>query len=400
MLQIGHKKLNKGFTLVELVIVIAIIAIIVLIAMLAYNGIQHRMRIRADKATCEEIGKALTVREADLDKSQGVQLYPTVVEYDTLENVDHYIRLGLTPQSMPDGGYIVTAIQTDTGKKIIVGIGKNDQEISTELYKNNESAGWVWAEGQEVSKFIEENELKFTPAKTLAGITGGENGESGTGTSSLASIMETSEVAVGSYIAYTGGDYSGKWVVLRNNGGTIEIISKASVGDLTLSGANDYANAVKKLNDKSRTYINSTYATSGRSVGATSSSIEQIDTAQHQLNFEAANANNGLPYKDTYYTSDKNIIDGNANLKYNGGEVWLASRNMGVFTEYGIADFSVYSMNTSGGREVNLLFRYVTDNDNVDYIYSYGVRPVITLKSGIRIVGGTGEEGSPYQISL
>ena len=125
------KNNSKGFTLVELIIVIAILAIIMLIAMLAYGGIQQRMKIRSDKATCAQIGKALVVREHDLDKSKGIQLYPEVVEYDSLEDVENYVKAGLTPQSMPDGGFIVTAIQTDTGKKIIVGIGKNDQEIST-----------------------------------------------------------------------------------------------------------------------------------------------------------------------------------------------------------------------------------------------------------------------------
>ena len=150
-----RKSNNKGFTLVELIIVIAILAIIMLIATLAYGGIQQRMKIRSDKATCGEIGKALAVREADLDKSKGIQLYPTVVEYDSLGGVENYIKPGLTPQSMPDGGYIVTAIQTDTGKKIIVGIGKNDQEISTALYVDKDNAGWCWTEGKDIGKLIE-----------------------------------------------------------------------------------------------------------------------------------------------------------------------------------------------------------------------------------------------------
>ena len=66
---------KRGFTLVELIIVIAILAIIMLIASLAYGGIQQRMKVRSDKATCGEIGKALAVREADLDKSKGIGYY-------------------------------------------------------------------------------------------------------------------------------------------------------------------------------------------------------------------------------------------------------------------------------------------------------------------------------------
>ena len=39
------KKTNKGFTLVELIIVIAILAIIMLIAIPNFSGIQQRMHL-------------------------------------------------------------------------------------------------------------------------------------------------------------------------------------------------------------------------------------------------------------------------------------------------------------------------------------------------------------------
>ena len=399
-----RKSNSKGFTLVELIIVIAILAIIMLIATLAYSGIQKRMKIRSDKATCGEIGKALAVREADLDKSKGIQLYPTVVEYDSLEGVENYIKAGLTPQSMPDGGYIVTAIQTDTGKKILVGIGKNDQEISTELYKDNDGAGWAWTEGKEISKFVEENTAKFTPVKTLAGITGGSSEGSGGG-SSVVAIMENSAVAVGKYIAYSGGDYSGKWVVLRNNGGQIDIISKDSVGVLELSGADGYANCVKILNDKCKTYVNSTYATDGRSVGATSSSIAQINTTDNPLTFAAARSQT-LPYYDTYFITDRSIISGNSALHHgttntynNNGYVWLASRYL-YPSSSGYSDFCVCYLNTSGSVSYNDLFNAYSDGSTNAISRSYGVRPVVSLKSGIKITGGTGDEGDPYTIGI
>lgn len=52
---------NKGFTLVELIIVIAILAIIMLIAIPNFSGIQQRMQVRADKATAAQIGKAVRI---------------------------------------------------------------------------------------------------------------------------------------------------------------------------------------------------------------------------------------------------------------------------------------------------------------------------------------------------
>lgn len=56
---------NKGFTLVELIIVIAILAIIMLIAIPNFSGIQQRMKVRADKATAAQIGKAVRVWYTD-----------------------------------------------------------------------------------------------------------------------------------------------------------------------------------------------------------------------------------------------------------------------------------------------------------------------------------------------
>ena len=52
---------NKGFTLVELIIVIAILAIIAAIVVGNYSGIQQRMQVRADKASAAQIGKAVRI---------------------------------------------------------------------------------------------------------------------------------------------------------------------------------------------------------------------------------------------------------------------------------------------------------------------------------------------------
>ena len=218
--------------------------------------------------------------------------------------------------------------------------------------------------------------------------------------------MENSAVTVGSYIAYSGGDYSGLWVVLRNNGGQLEIISKDSVGLLTLSGADDYANVVKILNDKCATYVNSTYATAGRSVGATSSSIGQINTTDNPITYEAARTET-LPYKDEYYTTDQSIIanpsnstlkHGTANTYNNDGYVWLASRYLSA----GISNSSFYVryLDTGGSMRNGSLFKAYSGNETGSNSYSRGVRPVITLKSNIKIIDGAGTSGSPYVLGI
>ena len=203
--------------------------------------------------------------------------------------------------------------------------------------------------------------------------------------------------AVGSYISYTGGDYTGKWVVLRNTTGAWEIISKESVGDLELSGATGYANAVKILNDRCSIYKNSTYAVSGRSVGATADSIEQIDTTQYPLTYEAARSES-LPYHDTYYLSDQSIISGNDNLKHSSGNVWLASRRLNVYDNR--SSFCVFNLNENGVLNSRSIYGQYSNGKTWGDNYAGGVRPVVTLKPGIRIIGGSGTFDNPYTISM
>ncbi|MBP3285226.1 MAG: prepilin-type N-terminal cleavage/methylation domain-containing protein [Clostridia bacterium] len=158
-------KSNKGFTLVELIIVIAILAIIMLIAIPNFSGIQQRMQVRADKATAAQIGKAVrvwfmdyttdktltaiaegqvlpvaaTVNIGGTDKNikglptQNELTDPKVVKYDTLAGIEGYISKGQTPVSLKTGAngnkvkyqhYCVTLSEdaTSAGAKILVSI--------------------------------------------------------------------------------------------------------------------------------------------------------------------------------------------------------------------------------------------------------------------------------------
>ena len=164
------KSSNKGFTLVELIIVIAILAIIMLIAIPNFSGIQQRMQVRADKSTAAQIGKAvrvwftdfttdtgmLTAQNATDDHTAGNTYAPSAtpggtpeydavpvmtkasgsttvspIVYDKLVSIDEYISRGQKPSSLKPSNvtdstqeYCVffTAGATDTASKIAVAI--------------------------------------------------------------------------------------------------------------------------------------------------------------------------------------------------------------------------------------------------------------------------------------
>ena len=105
------KTSNKGFTLVELIIVIAILAIIMLIAIPNFSGIQQRMQVRADKATAAQIGKAVRIWyteynsdpafKATVDAGTKISVPGSeMVELSKLTNISGYVDDTLVPTSL------------------------------------------------------------------------------------------------------------------------------------------------------------------------------------------------------------------------------------------------------------------------------------------------------------
>ena len=60
-----HKK-EKGFTLVELMVVIIILAVLTGIAIPSYLALRNRARIQATRAEMQNIGTAIAIYEADM----------------------------------------------------------------------------------------------------------------------------------------------------------------------------------------------------------------------------------------------------------------------------------------------------------------------------------------------
>ena len=178
------KSSNKGFTLVELIIVIAILAIIMLIAIPNFSGIQQRMQVRADKSTAAQIGKAVRVWFTDYTTDEnmlastkaqtdgkavasgggGHDLAPITTDtktvgavtfnkitfadtgdvtphkYDNLVTIDEYISRGQKPTSLRTNnvqdtkqfyGVFFTAAPSSTAAKIAVAVATETESLTT-----------------------------------------------------------------------------------------------------------------------------------------------------------------------------------------------------------------------------------------------------------------------------
>ena len=172
---------NKGFTLIELIIVIAILGIIALIAIPNLAGIRQRAQVSADIRTAEAIGKAIRIWQTDSDAANGelrtipkgtdtnpIIWYGNDVEgvgFHRFVGVNNYISAGFKAKSMSkDATYFISSIGTGTNddlQKVIVGIDelKDDNKTPKSLavpsgttretvvnYKGDGTCGWAYLE--------------------------------------------------------------------------------------------------------------------------------------------------------------------------------------------------------------------------------------------------------------
>lgn len=127
MLNIKKYQSDRGFTIVELLIVIVIIAILAAITIVAYNGIQNRSKTTANQATASQVSKKVQAFYTVASK------YPTQAELTGNDGTDAkggkeaQIDSGITVQNGPltaaptdqkTVGYEVCGGTTPTGAKV------------------------------------------------------------------------------------------------------------------------------------------------------------------------------------------------------------------------------------------------------------------------------------------
>lgn len=181
----------------------------------------------------------------------------------------------------------------------------------------------------------------------------------------------------------------------------VQIIASDIVDTVTLGSSDfniamdSYNNAITALNIKAEEYLNTSYVSDARCVGS----------VPNNKNAESGIFTSEYDYMSLYTFKD---ADTNYEADYNQMEVldittassnyWLSSR----YTASGSynSNFYVRFVNASGHLSNNNDLCYVnTYGSTRGKSYSYGFRPVFTLKSRIKVTKGDGD-ATPYTLEL
>ena len=84
-----HRQKQRGFTIVELIVVIVVIAILAAITLVAYDGIQKRAMDAKIISTLNDAGKALLIKASDGVKPTGTGYWSNAGSVDGIVSPDY-----------------------------------------------------------------------------------------------------------------------------------------------------------------------------------------------------------------------------------------------------------------------------------------------------------------------
>ena len=200
----------------------------------------------------------------------------------------------------------------------------------------------------------------------------------------------------GDYVTYpsTQGDLACRVLYDSSSGYGVQLITSGCVGsDIELGSSTfsasmtSYNNAVTILNNAAGNYNNSTYSARARCVGSHPTST--TDNPGYFTSSESymSSYNGQLKNTDTNYEIDYNKM-GTLGIRNISDIYWLASRD--VFSNFDHSYFYVRCVDSKVSYDY-LCGVTFGDRGPYGYSYSYGLRPVFILETGIKVTGGDGK---------
>ena len=189
----------------------------------------------------------------------------------------------------------------------------------------------------------------------------------------------------------------------------IQIITSDTVTDSYTLGSSDfntsrkiYNGVITTLNEEAEKYRKKDdgIAEVARCVGSVPDNPNYDGAGMHTTQFGGSYSGT-LKDTDNNYEADYNQMQSiviNGQGIHNIGKYYrLASRN--VYATSSLSYFHVRFVNAGGSLFNNYLCYVDSGGGAYGYSYSYGLRPVFHLKSGIKVTGGDGSEGNPYTLA-
>ena len=191
--------------------------------------------------------------------------------------------------------------------------------------------------------------------------------------------------------------------------GTEEYIGSGTELSQLTEARNSYNNCVNLFNSTASKYLNTTYATSARSVGSNPSNPNaEPGYFSPKYSYFSQNGHGSYKNGDENYITDYEQMQKLGILSYDnnaGGGYMLASRYVyetEYYTYFGVR--RVYTYDYPDIRITNSVFIHINDNSLSDpFSVSHSpanIRAVFTLRSNVRITGGTGTRTDPYTLGV
>ena len=171
------------------------------------------------------------------------------------------------------------------------------------------------------------------------------------------------------------------WRVIRkNDDGTVDLISKYLSNDkIFFQGEVGYKSYIGTLKKIAKQYENSTYTVGSRHMGYDGTVMENCTgSCSSDLDYQTDESLVRLAIK----TLEANTVQSG---KTSGGSYWIASRGDSYNGNYELRRC------ISGG--------IVSANMGGSYFSDY-IRPIVVLKSTLKLTGGNGTEASPYTLGV